>query len=138
MYPEFQLIQIVELPKNGDTSPYAVRQFARMEYFNFDFMCKNSLKKFFIEHHMENGEYLIIRENDRLGDKFIIEAICIFRAKESGNFVDFKRPGEKWIELVREVMEEIEIIPIGLRIQTMQKMSIPKIGAEIQDVALED
>lgn len=130
MYKEYKLIQIVELPRNGDTCPYVVRQFAKMEYFDFDFMCKNSIKKFLINHNMNDGEYLIIRENGHSMDRYTPEAICIFRAKETGNFVDFKRPGEEWIELVRNVMDDIETIPINMKIQTMHKMAIPKIGTD--------
>ena len=130
MYPEYKLIQIVELPKNGNTSPYAVREFARMEYFDFDFRCKNAIKKFMADREMESGEYLIIRDNDRNGDRYVVEAICIFRAKESGYYVDFKYPGEEWIDLVRKAMDDTEVIPINLEIQTMHKMTIPKIGGD--------
>lgn len=138
MYPEYRLIQIVELPKNGDASPYAVRQFARLEYFDFDFMCKNSIKRFFTDHHMNDGEYLIIRNNEHNGDKLIAEAICVFRTKQTGNFVDFKRPGKAWIELVRKVMDDLEVIPISIKIQTMHKMSIPKIGTnELETIVKE-
>lgn len=128
MYPGYHLIQIVELPKNGDLSPYAVRVFARMEYFDFDFRSKYSLKKYFSEHNMSEGEYLIIRYNENSRDAYVAEAICIYRSKENGNFLDFKRPGKVWLDLVRKVMEEIEIIPISFEMQTMNKINIPQIG----------
>lgn len=131
MYPEYYLIQIVELPKNGDASPYAVRHFARMQYFDFDFMCKNSIKKFFVSHNMNDGEYLIIRDNESEGDLYVTEAVCIYRAKDTGKFVDFKRPGKEWTDLVRKVMEDIEVIPIGLKIQTMHKVSVPSFGESV-------
>ncbi|MBM6854639.1 hypothetical protein H6B11_10800 [Mediterraneibacter glycyrrhizinilyticus] len=130
MYPEYKLIQIVELPRNGETSPYAVREYARMEYFDFDFMCKNAIKKFMVDHSMESGEYLIIRDNEKPGDTYIVEAICVFRVKDSGNYIDFKRPGEEWVDLVRTVMDGSEIIPLIFKIQTMHKMTIPKIGGD--------
>lgn len=130
MYPECYLVQIVELPKNGDSSPYAVRVFAKMEYFDFDFKCKFSIKKFLVSHNMNDGEYLIIRVNEHSGGVYVTEAICIYRSKEHGNFMEFKRPGKAWIELVQKVMEDIEIIPIFLEIQTMNKISIPRIGVD--------
>lgn len=126
MYPSYKLIQIVEVPKNGDSSPYAVRFYGRMEYFEFDFMCKSTLKKFFTEHNMQDGEYLIIHDNEHSGDAFVIDAVCIYRAKDSGNFLDFKMAGKEWTDLVNNVMENTEIIDIGLKIKTINKVTIPK------------
>lgn len=126
MYPSYKLIQIVEVPKNGDSSPYAVRFYGRMEYFEFDFMCKSTLKRFFAEHNMQDGEYLIIHDNERSGDVFVIDAVCIYRTKDSGNFLDFKKAGKEWTDLVNNVMENTEEIDIGLKIKTINKVTIPK------------
>lgn len=126
MYPEYKLIQIIEVPRNGKSSPYAVRFYGRMEYFEFDFMCKNTLKKFFTEHDMQDGDYLIIHDNDHTGDAFIIDAVCIYRARENGNFLDFKLPGKEWVDLVNNVMEKTEVVDIGLKIKTSNKVNIPK------------
>lgn len=126
MYPEYKLIQIIEVPRNGKSSPYAVRFYGRMEYFEFDFMCKNTLKKFFTEHDMQDGDYLIIHDNEHTGDAFIIDAVCIYRARENGNFLDFKLPGKEWVDLVNNVMEKTEVVDIGLKIKTSNKVNIPK------------
>lgn len=126
MYPEYKLIQIIEVPRNGKSSPYAVRFYGRMEYFEFDFMCKNTLKKFFTEHEMQDGDYLIIHNNEHTGDAFIIDAVCIYRARENGNFLDFKLPGKEWVDLVNNVMEKTEFVDIGLKIKTSNKVNIPK------------
>lgn len=126
MYPEYKLIQIIEVPRNGKSSPYAVRFYGRMEYFEFDFMCKNTLKKFFTEHEMQDGDYLIIHDNEHTGDAFIIDAVCIYRARENGNFLDFKLPGKEWVDLVNNVMEKTEVVDIGLKIKTSNKVNIPK------------
>lgn len=133
MYPEYKIIQIVELPPNGDMPPYAVRLFGRMEYFEYDFMCKNTLKKFFADHKMESGEYIIISDNENSGSRYNTDSICIYRSKEQGNFLDFKRPGKEWIELVNKVLEEAEIIDIGLKIQTIHKVTVPKIAVETEE-----
>lgn len=129
MYPEYMLVQIVEVPKNGKLSPYAVRYLARMEYFDFDFMCKNTLKKFFTENELDSGEYLIVHDNENNGDKYVTDAVCVYRAKDSGNFLDFKIAGEEWIELVNNVMEQAPIIDIKLDIQTIHKVTVPKMVA---------
>lgn len=126
MYPSYNLIQIVEVPKNGDLSPYAVRFYGRMEYFEFDFMCKNTLKKFFAKHNMKDGNYLIVHDNERSGDVYVIDAVCIYRTKDSGNFLDFKLPGKEWTDLVNNVMENTEVIDIGLKINTINKVAVPK------------
>lgn len=126
MYPSYKLIQIVEVSKNGDSSPYAVRFYGRMEYFEFDFMCKSTLKRFFAEHNMKDGEYLIIHDNEYSGDAFVIDAVCIYRTKDSGNFLDFKKAGKEWTDLVNNVMENTEVIHIGLEIKTINKVTIPK------------
>lgn len=126
MYPEYKLIQIIEVPRNGKSSPYAVRFYGRMEYFEFDFMCKNTLKKFFADHNMQEGDYLIIHDNEHSGDVFIIDAVCIYRTKENGNFLDFKLPGKDWVDLVNNVLEKTEVVDIGLKIQTSNKVNIPK------------
>lgn len=129
MYPEYKLIQIVEVPKNGNNK-YAIREIAHMDYFEFDFKSKNSIKKFLAANGYESGEYLIITENERNGDQYLILAVCSFRAKEFGNFVDFKIPGDEWKNIVREVMEQLPIIDMRLDIQTTNKVSIPKILEE--------
>lgn len=126
MYPEYKLIQIIEVPRNGKSSPYAVRFYGRMEYFEFDFMCKNTLKKFFTEHEMQDGDYLVIHNNEHSGDVFVIDAVCIYRARENGNFLDFKLPGKEWVDLVNNVMEKTEVVDIGLKIKTSNKVNIPK------------
>lgn len=59
MYPEYKLIQIVELPENGKNK-YAIQYIAHMEYFDFDFRSKNSIKKFLSEGGYKSGEYLVI------------------------------------------------------------------------------
>lgn len=133
MYPEFKIIQIVELPPNGDFNPYAVRFFGRMEEFEYDFRCKNTLKGFFADHNMDSGEYIIISDNEHSGSRYNTEAICIYRTKEQGNFLDFKRPGKEWVDLVNKVLEETEVIEIGLKIQTMHKVNIPKIVPEPEE-----
>lgn len=139
MYPEYDLIQIIEVPQNGNSSPYAVRHYGRMEYFDFDFMCKNTLKKFFIENNMESGEYLIIHDNEKSGDKFVVDAVCIYRTKDSGNFLDFKLPGKEWINLVCTAMDKTPVVDIGLKIQTINKISIPKMicAAEVVPESIE-
>lgn len=126
MYPEYKLIQIIEVPRNGKSSPYAVRFYGRMEYFEFDFMCKNTLKKFFTEHDMQDGDYLIIHNNEHSGDVFIIDAVCSYRTKENRKFLDFKLPGKEWTDLVNNVMEKTEVVDIGLKIKTSNKVNIPK------------
>lgn len=129
MYPEYQLIQIVETPENGDNK-YAVRFLARMNYFDFDFMCKNTLKKFLRDGDYKSGEYLIISENENLGDRYIVEAVCIYRSKDNGYYIDFKLAGDEWKKLVKEVMEESPFIEPSLKIQTMHKVSVQKIVEE--------
>lgn len=126
MYPEYMLIQIIEVPKNGNSSPYAVRYYGRMEYFDFDFMCKNTLKKFFTDNNMTSGEYMIIHDNESNGDKFVVDAVCVYRTKESGNFLDFKLAGQEWIDLVNVTMDKTPVVDIGLKIQTINKVTIPK------------
>ena len=133
MYPEYKLIQIIEVPRNGKSSPYAVRFYGRMEYFEFDFMCKNTLKKFFTEHEMQDGDYLIIHKNEHSGDVFVIDAVCIYRARENGNFLDFKLPGKEWVDLVNNVMEKTEVVDIGLKIKTSNKVNIPKMMYAAED-----
>lgn len=126
MYPEYMLVQIIEVPKNGNSSPYAVRYYGRMEYFDFDFMCKNTLKKFFNDNNMDSGEYLIIHDNEKNGDKFVVDAVCVYRTKDSGNFLDFKLAGQEWINLVNTTMDKTPVVDIGLKIQTINKVTIPK------------
>ena len=126
MYPEYMLIQIIEVPKNGNSSPYAVRYYGRMEYFDFDFMCKNTLKKFFTDNNMLSGEYIIIHDNEINGDKFVVDAVCVYRTKDSGNFLDFKLAGQEWIDLVNTTMDKTPVVDIGLKIQTINKVTIPK------------
>lgn len=126
MYPEYMLIQIIEVPKNGNSSPYAVRYYGRMEYFDFDFMCKNTLKKFFTDNNMSSGEYIIIHDNEINGDKFVVDAVCVYRTKDSGNFLDFKLAGQEWIDLVNTTMDKTPVVDIGLKIQTINKVTIPK------------
>lgn len=140
MYPEYKLIQIIEVPKNGKSSPYAVRFYGRMEYFEFDFMCKNTLKKFFAERDMQDGDYLIIHENDLSGDAFIIDAVCSYRIKENRKFLDFKLPGKEWTDLVNNVMEKTEVVDIGLKIKTSNKINVPKMmyASEDRIEAVED
>lgn len=126
MYPEYMLIQIIEVPKNGNSSPYAVRYYGRMEYFDFDFMCKNTLKKFFTDNNMTSGEYMVIHDNESNGDKFVVDAVCVYRTKDSGNFLDFKLAGQEWIDLVNTTMDKTPVVDIGLKIQTINKVTIPK------------
>ena len=126
MYLKYKLIQVVEVPKNGNSSPYAAKFYGRMEYFEFDFMCKSTLKKFFADHKLKDGNYLIIHENEYSGDVYVVDAVCIYRTKDNGNFLDFKLPGQEWIDLVHNVMENTEIIDIGLKIKTINKVTIPK------------
>lgn len=126
MYPEYMLIQIIEVPKNGNSSLYAVRYYGRMEYFDFDFMCKNTLKKFFTDNNMSSGEYIIIHDNEINGDKFVVDAVCVYRTKDSGNFLDFKLAGQEWIDLVNTTMDKTPVVDIGLKIQTINKVTIPK------------
>ena len=129
MYPEYKLIQIIEVPQNGKNK-YAIREIAHMDYFEFDFMSKNSIKKFLAAGKYDSGEYLVITENERNGDQYLVLAVCSFRAKEFGNFMDFKIPGEEWKNIIREVMEQLPIIDMSLDIQTMNKVKIPKITTE--------
>lgn len=129
MFPEYKIIQIVEVPKNGDNK-YAIRILGRMEYFDFDFMCKNTLKKFFMDGGYDSGEYIIIRDNESSGDTYLVEAICVYRAKEQGNFLDFKLPGEEWKDFVINTLENAPVINVKFDIQTMHKLSIPKICTE--------
>lgn len=129
MYPCYQLIQIVELPENGGNK-YAVRFLARMGYFDFDFMCKNALKDFLFKNKCENGEYLIIHDNEESGDIYVADAVCIYRCKDKGSYVDFKIAGEEWQSLLREVLEQTPVIEPSLKIQTMHKLSVPKIVTE--------
>lgn len=129
MYPCYQLIQIVELPENGGNK-YAVRFLAQMEYFDYDFMCKNALKEFLFKNKYENGEYLIIHDNEESGDIYVTDAVCIYRCKDKGSYVDFKIAGEEWKNLVKEVLEKSPIIKPSLQIQTMHKLSVPKIIPE--------
>ena len=129
MFPEHKIIQIVEVPKNGDNK-YAIRILGRMEYFDFDFMCKNTLKKFFMDGGFDSGEYIIIRDNESSGDTYLVEAICVYRAKEQGNFLDFKLPGEEWKDFVINTLENAPVINVEFDIQTMHKLSIPKICTE--------
>ena len=125
MFPEYKIIQIVEVPKNGDNK-YAIRILGRMEYFDFDFMCKNTLKKFFTDNNMSSGEYIIIHDNEINGDKFVVDAVCVYRTKDSGNFLDFKLAGQEWIDLVNATMDKTPVVDIGLKIQTINKVTIPK------------
>lgn len=134
MYPEYKIIQIVELPMNG-RNKYGIRLLGHMEYFDFDFMCKNTLKKFFVDGGYDSGEYLIIRDNETNGDLYIVEAVCAYRAKESGNFVDFKLPGKEWKALVKEVMECPPMIDMSLQIQTTHNVRIPKIVMSSEETA---
>ena len=133
MYPSYKLIQIVEVPTNGNSSPYAVKFYGQMEYFEFDFMCKSTLKKFFAEHNMKDGYYLIVHDNESSGDVYIVDAICIYHTKESGHFLNFKLPGQEWIDLVNNVMEKIEVIDSGLKIHTSNKINIPKMVYESEE-----
>ena len=133
MYPSYKLIQIVEVPQNGESSPYAVKFYGQMEYFEFDFMCKSTLKKFFSKHKMKDGNYLIIHDNESSGDVYVVDAVCIYRTKESGHFLDFKLPGQEWSDLVNNVIDKIEVIDIGLKIHTSNKINIPKIVNESAD-----
>lgn len=55
MYPEYRVIQIIEIPPNGDTTPYAVRYYAQIEYFDFDFMSKSTLKEYLKNHRVQSG-----------------------------------------------------------------------------------
>ena len=89
-------------------------------------MCKNTLKKFFTEHEMQDGDYLVIHNNEHSGDVFVIDAVCIYRARENGNFLDFKLPGKEWVDLVNNVMEKTEVVDIGLKFKTSNKVNIPK------------
>ena len=129
MFPEYKIIQIVEVPKNGDNK-YAIRILGRMEYFDFDFMCKNTLKKFFMDGGFDSGEYIIIRDNESSGDTYLVEAICVYREKEQGNFLDFKLPGEEWKDFVINTLENAPGINVKFDIQTVHKLSIPKICTE--------
>ena len=138
MYPEYKLIQIIEVPKNGNSSPYAIRFYGRMEYFDFDFMCKNTLKKFFVDHNMQSGEYLIIHDNEKSGNTYVTDAVCVYKTKDKGNFLDFKLPGKEWIDLVNNTMDEVEVVDMGLKIQTLNKVTVPKMvsaadGAEPEE-----
>lgn len=96
-------------------------------------MCKNTLKKFFTEHEMQDGDYLIIHNNEHSGDVFVIDAVCIYRARENGNFLDFKLPGKEWTDLVNNVMEKTEVVDIGLKIKTSNKVNIPKMMYASED-----
>lgn len=129
MYPEYKLIQIVELPENGNNK-YAVRQIAHMEYFEFDFCTKNTIKKFLSEGGYDSGEYIVIVDNESSGDRFVTVAVCIYRDKEQGNFLEFKFAGEEWKNLVREVIEQSPVIDMKFDIQTMHKVKVPKIPTE--------
>ena len=129
MYPCYQLIQIVELPENGGNK-YAVRFLARIEYFDFDFRCKNALKDFLFKNKYANGEYLIIHDNEESGDIYVTDAVCIYRCKDKGSYVDFKIAGDEWKSLVTEVLEKTPVIEPSLQIQTMHKLSVPKIVTE--------
>lgn len=129
MYPEYKLIQIVELPENGNNK-YAVRQIAHMEYFEFDFATKNTVKKFLSEGGYDSGEYIVIVDNESSGDKYVTIAVCIYRNKEQGNFLEFKIAGEEWKNFVREVIEQPPVIDVKLDIQTMHKVSVPKVIPE--------
>lgn len=75
---------------------------------------------------MESGEYLIIHDNEKTGDKYVVDAVCSYRTKDSGNFLDFKLPGKEWISLVNISMDCTPVIDIGLKIHTTNKISIPK------------
>ena len=101
-----------------------------MEYFDYDFMCKNALKEFLFTNKYDSGEYLIIRDNEEYGDIYVTEAVCIYRCKDKGSYVDFKIAGEEWKNLVKEVLEKSTIIKPSLQIQTMHKLSVPKIIPE--------
>lgn len=129
MYPEYKLIQIVELPENGKNK-YAIQYIAHMEYFDFDFRSKNSIKKFLSEGGYKSGEYLIIVDNEEYGDRYITVAVCVYRDKEQGNFLEFKLAGKEWKNLVREVVEQPPVIDVKLDIQTMHKVSVPKVIPE--------
>ena len=118
----YRIVQIIATPNLK--SKYAIRNIGKMAYFNFDFMTKNSLKKFFSEGEYESGEYLVLKMQD---EEYIPEAICIYRDKEQGCFMDFKLPGEEWKALVREVFSEIPEINVKLEMQTMHKVSVPVI-----------
>lgn len=118
----YRVVQIIATPNLK--SKYAIRNIGKMAYFNFDFMTKNSLKKFFSEEKYESGEYLVLKIQE---EEYIPEAICIYRDKEQGFFIDFKLPGEEWKALVREVFSEIPEINVKLEMQTMHKVSVPVI-----------
>ncbi len=116
------IIQIVELPQNGKNK-YAVRYLGSLEYFDYDFMCKNSLKKFFKESNYDDGKYIILHINENRGQTYIIDSICTYKKGS----VELAQPGESWKKLVAEVLEEYPYIKQGLQISTSNKVDIPKI-----------
>nr|DAP64463.1 MAG TPA: hypothetical protein [Caudoviricetes sp.] len=128
MYPEYRVIQIIEIPPNGDTTPYAVRYYAQIEYFDFDFMSKSTLKEYLKNHRVQSGEYIIIHDNENSGARYIVDAICSYEVKENGTYLNIKHPGEKWQQLVNKVLDNPEIVDTKPTIQTMNKLKIPKIG----------
>lgn len=128
MWTQYDLIQIVEIPKNGDSSSYAVRNLARMEYFEFDFMCKNILKKFFADHNFSSGDYVITHMNENSGDIVVVDAVCIYRVKPQGQFLEFKIPGDEWKNLVKDITEGTPIVKFDMKIDTIKRVHIPKIG----------
>lgn len=87
-------------------------------------------KEFLFTNKYDSGEYLIIRDNEEYGDIYVTEAVCIYRCKDKGSYVDFKIAGEEWKNLVKEVLEKSPIIKPSLQIQTMHKLSVPKIIPE--------
>ena len=50
----------------------------------------------------------------------------MYRTKDSGNFLDFKLAGQEWIDLVNATMDKTPVVDIGLKIQTINKVTIPK------------
>ena len=50
--------------------------------------------------------------------------------KDKGSYIDFKIAGDEWKSLVTEVLEKTPVIEPSLQIQTMHKLSVPKIIPE--------
>lgn len=121
-YEGCTIIQIVELPQNGNNK-FAVRYIGHLKYFEYDFMCKKSLKKFFNDGCYDDGKYILMHINEELGETYKLDAICDYHK----GTVNFLIPGKVWIGLVNDVLEKYPNINQEMKITTTNKVNIPKI-----------
>lgn len=103
MWCEVEFVRMIDIESNGKVNPPAIQKLCKMQWFEFERDCEESIRKFLNTNQMPESYYLAVGEDD--SGFPIVKAVCNYR----DGATHFFRPGEEWQKKYKAAMDVPEM-----------------------------